>query len=64
MKLSLVPKQKLFKLTKDEVQNFPFMAKLTVGESKDALSKREPIDIVCVIDRSGSMGGEKWNQVV
>ena len=62
--LTLAAKQNYLKLTKDDVQCFPFMAKLQVKESKDALSKRAPIDIVCVIDKSGSMSGTKWEYLV
>ena len=63
--LTLVPKQKCFKLTTEDIQHFPFMAKLQVDESKEATGKRAPIDVVCVIDRSGSMfRGTKWEYLV
>jgi len=40
------------------------MAELVVSDAKNPTEKREPIDLICVIDRSGSMQGEKWSEVV
>ena len=58
--LRAVPMQEVLKLTKDDVQKFPFMVELTSKDS-EIEGNRAPCDIICVIDRSGSMRScNKW----
>ena len=77
--VTITPQQKFLRLDKDNEQKFPFMVELRTKdleagpegmeeESKELAKEEEldrpPIDIVCVVDRSGSMQGGKWKLVV
>lgn len=67
VKLELVPMSKVLKLPKDDSKHFPFMCKLVTQEDsgEGVELDRAPVDIICVIDRSGSMNWDnKWNNVV
>lgn len=55
--LSLRLKRKTVKLNSYNEQTFPMLASIKISALLSA--HRAPIDLVCVIDRSGSMHGEK-----
>lgn len=60
LKLSVKAKQKVIKLLSGRAQMLPVMVNLKTEElTAQQLDNREPIDLICVVDVSGSMMGEK-----
>lgn len=67
VQLTLVPMSKVVNLPKGDSKKFPFMCKLMSQDTQQETeqSDRAPVDLICVIDRSGSMhGNNKWTSLV
>jgi Mg-chelatase subunit ChlD len=61
IKLTMTLKRKVVQSSSFNAQTFPMLVSLAVENLKS--SKKAPLDLVCVIDKSGSMMGEKINLV-
>lgn len=60
LKLLVKAKQSVIKLSSEKAQMLPVMVNLKTEElTSQQLDNREPIDLICVVDVSGSMSGEK-----
>jgi Mg-chelatase subunit ChlD len=66
LEFSLSAKNSAIKLNKEENQKLPVMINLSTKkklEEEKTLEFRPPIDLICVVDTSGSMSGNKINLV-
>ena len=60
LKFTVKAKQKVVKLSSSKAQILPVMVNLKTEDlTENQLNNREPIDLICVVDVSGSMMGEK-----
>lgn len=59
--ITLKLRKVIIKSNPEKGQNYPLLAKIEAKEPPNF--KKSPVDVVCVIDKSGSMNGEKLNHV-